>query len=334
MNPLDILETNGTIQVGTNATANPTNLEMNDFALGIANKDYPAQTPRLWNLTYTALGLERKNIRTFGNPDNAKEIFLGLKNDERYIGGDVGVGFKDQVLDLLDEVDPIAKQMGAINVVVKKDGKLIGYNTDGHGYADSLEQLFSAQGKEIKNSTVMLLGAGGTTNAIAFALAERGAALIILNRTESKAIALADRINDYFHSKIAVGGPRELISKYIQSVQAVVSIIDDPNSPLDKLNALGPITLPITEEIIKINSEAAKEILSSAPADLIISDVMLRNADTATISEAKALGFLTLDGIPMVINQAVEAFALVNEQLLKENGISKDRVSEIMHNLS
>lgn len=317
--------------IGKNAKKNPVSLAGSArFALGIANKDYPAMTPLLWNSTYEALDLPERNIRLFGNPNNATEIFSALKADERYIGGDVGVGFKDQVLHLLDEIDPLAERMGAINVVVKTNAGLKGYNTDGVGYAKSLLSAMLLQGKHLEQSTVMLLGAGGTTNAIAFALASLGTKLIILNRTESKAADLASRINSYFQAELAIGGPRSDIAQWIKKVQAVVSIIDDPASPLDKFNALGPIELPATEGNIKRNLAEAVRVLSAASKDLIVSDVMLRSEDTATIAEAKRLGFPVLNGVPMVVNQAIEAFWLVNEPALKERQITKDEVADII----
>lgn len=330
MNLINQLLESNIIQFGANAKNNPGNLEFSNFALGIANKNYPAKTPLLWNRTYEALGLITRNIRTFGDPKNAPLIFKAFKNDPRYIGGDVGVGFKDRVLDLMDELEPLANMMGAINVVVKTNGLLKGYNTDGAGYADSLEAALQQQGKELKDCNVVLLGAGGTTNAIAFALADRGAKLVILNRTVSKADELAFRINDYFGAEVADFGSRSEIPQHLPTAAAVVSIIDDPTSPLDQFSAIAPIELPVTEQSVQENHARARELMASLPKELIISDVMLRENDTATIALAKEMGFPTLDGVPMVTNQAIEAFWLVNETVLQKENITKDQIAKLM----
>lgn len=332
MNNIDGLITEGVIQIGKNATDNPSSINgYKSFALGIANKDYPAKTPMLWNETFRELDLTERNIRTYGDPANAERIFNVLRSDDRYIGGDVGVGFKDQILEFLDEVEPLSQIMGAVNVVVKTDNGLTGYNTDGIGYTASLENALKSQNRELEDSNIMLLGAGGTTNAIAFALAGRGAGLTILNRTASKAEELAYRINDYFDGDLAQGGGREDIPHHLGKVNAVVSIIDDPSSPLDQYSALGSISLPITDEAIASNLAEARNLLENiASRDLIVSDVLLRQNDTTTIALAKEMGFATLDGIPMVINQAIEAFWLVNAKQLSARNITYEQVAKLM----
>lgn len=319
------------ITIGENSDGNPKDVSKGlTFAIGIANKDYPAKTPKLWNTVYDKYAQQTRNIRMFGNPDDAKEIFECFKTDERYIGGDVGVGFKNQILYLLDEVDPLAKVMGAVNVVVKTKQGLKGYNTDGEGYVQSLKNALLKQGKQLENTKILLLGAGGTTSAIAFALAQHKAELIILNRTVEKAQTISDKINAYFGAYRAKAASRLAIATCLPYVDAVVSIIDDPSSPIERLNALGPITFPITPDVINKNRTAARILLNKASKNLIVSDVMLRQTDTATIAQAKELGFPTLDGLPMVINQAIEAFWLVNRGIFSQNGITKDNIAQLM----
>ncbi|HYE22585.1 MAG TPA: hypothetical protein VD998_03280 [Verrucomicrobiae bacterium] len=320
----------GVIQIGTKARGNPDSLDFPKLAVGIANKDYPAKTPFLWGSVYEKVGLAVRNVRTFGEPENAEVIFAAFRNDPQYIGGDVGVGFKDRVLQLLDDIDPLAKVMGAINVVVKTSKSLKGYNTDGVGFAVSLADAFGGGQDALQGRHVILLGAGGTTNAIAFALVQRGCDVTILNRTVSKAEDLADRINAYFGRKAADFGGRDAIGNVISNASAVVSVIDDPHSPLDQFSALGEIQLPPTKESIEANLAQAAEILGRLPKDAVVADVMLRNTDTATIAQAKAMGFKTLDGLPMVYNQAVEAFWLVNEEDLNSKGVGKQQVADIM----
>ncbi len=316
--------------IGTKAKQNPDSLDFDRIAVGIANKDYAAQTPFLWNGIYASIGSPVRNIRMFGDPEYAPAIFEAFRQDPRYIGGDVGVGYKDRVLGLLDDIDPLAKVMGAVNVVVKTERGLKGYNTDGYGFAESLEAIFRKRAELLRDKVVVLLGAGGTANAIAFALADRGTNVVILNRTVAKAENLASRVNGYFGRRAASFGGRDALEERLSAADAVVGVIDDPHSPLDKFSLLGSIDLSATEESIAKNLTEAEQLLKRLPKMVVISDVMLRDRDTATIAQAKALGFETLDGMPMVLNQAVEAFSLVNRELLQSAGIDREFVAKNM----
>jgi shikimate dehydrogenase len=320
----------GVMSIGTKAKNNPDSVNFHRFASGIANKDYPAQTPFLWNSVYQSLGMRVRNVRLFADPKGASKIFEAFRYDSHYIGGDVGVGYKDRVLDLLDEIDPLAKVMGAINVVVKTERGLKGYNTDGYGFTESLKSIFRKRDESIQDKKVVLLGAGGTANAIAFALAAQGAEVTILNRTVAKAEDLSSRVNEYFGRDLAAFGGRDGLRDKIVGSDAVVSIIDDPHSDLDRFSALAAIELPATAENISRNLTEAQELLEQLPKTIVIADVMLRNSDTATIAQAKAAGFETVNGLPMVLNQAIEAFYLVNEGALVSAGFNRQTVTTIM----
>ncbi len=318
---------------GENAMHNPLALPIGTFAIGIANKDYPASTHLLWNSVYEAIGMSERNVRFYADPANIEEIVAALREDPSYIGGDVGVGFKDKIPSLLDEVDGLAAVAQSVNVIVKRNDRLIGYNTDGVGYALSLIQAFKDQGEVVRQrfplggKRIALLGAGGTTSAIAVALASLGAELRILNRTKEKAWGLAGRINAHFQrTAAAFGADRLVIADVVGESHAVVVAIDDPDSPLYKYSALGKIVLPATEENISDNLHDARYVMRRMKGNQIVSDVMLRDEDTATIREAKEAGFPTLDGRPMVLNQGIEAFWLVNQPQLLARSIAKEQV--------
>jgi len=319
------------INFGQKARNNPQTTDFPSFCLGVANKDYPAMTPHLWNTVFEHLGLVTRNIRFFADPIHIQQILQAFKTDPHYIGGDVGVGFKDKAPLLIDELDPLARQMQAINLIVKTpDGNLRGYNTDGLGYAVSLEAEFKKQGTDLRGKKVVLIGAGGTSNAIAFALADKKANLVILNRTVEKAKNLTERLNQYFGKIIANYGGLDQVRQQVMDADAIVSVIDDPKMSLDKISILGRIQLPLTEGMIQDNILETRKLMEKLPKNVIISDVMLRESDTATIALAKELKLPTLDGFPMVLNQAVEAFWLVNAQVLHEKQVSKEQIAQIM----
>jgi shikimate dehydrogenase len=96
---------------------------------------------------------------------------------------------KVEVMKYLDKIDPVAGKIGAVNTIVNDDGFLTGYNTDWTGAVIPLERVTPLKGK-----TVALIGAGGAARAIAYGVSERGAKLVIYNRTPEKANELAEAV--------------------------------------------------------------------------------------------------------------------------------------------
>lgn len=326
---------NNILEFGKNAKGNPENLELPSFCLGLANEDYPAQTPLLWNAAYRQFGLPTRNVRLFGDPKNLTEIFQVFKTDPRYIGGDVGVGFKDRAWQLVDEIDPLAKMMQSINVVVKiPENRLKGYNTDGLGYAQSLEKIFRQKKLKLDGKKAVILGAGGTGNAISFALAQKGMRIVILNRTIAKAQALAERINGTMElkgaDKVRFAG-EDQIPMEVGDADVVINVsTKGATGEMEEYNALAPAKLPADSRNIAENQYLAERTLKLIPRHAVLSDVVLTKELTPFLQMAEANGFQTLAGLPMVVNQGVEAFWLVNEKTLKEKGITKPKVAKAM----
>ncbi len=315
--------------------ANPTSIEellhWVNYTLTPIDHDYPGKTPALWNALYKKFGIDAIMAMVVGSPASVHDIIASCRNDPKYMGGGSGSGFKELVINELDDTTPLAKAIGAVNVIKREsDGRLIGDNTDGTGYAESLAHVLSNQGQELKCSRVLILGAGGTGRAIAFALADRGASLVILNRTKSKAVELSQSVNAHFGKIAAIGGDRELIAEYLPSCAAVVSVIDDATSPLDEYSTLGIMDLPVTAESLETNRVSAAELLSTARPSLIVSDIRLRTKETPMLQQARELSFATLDGVPMVLNQGVAAFWWLYGDQLTERGVTKEDVAESM----
>jgi 3-dehydroquinate dehydratase/shikimate dehydrogenase len=102
-------------------------------------------------------------------------------------GLSVTMPLKEKVIPFVDEIDDTANKIGAVNTLLFKENKIWGTNTDGIGALDPIEKRGA-----VKNKTIVLLGAGGAAKAIAWEAKKRGAHLVILNRTISKAKQLAD----------------------------------------------------------------------------------------------------------------------------------------------
>jgi shikimate dehydrogenase len=107
------------------------------------------------------------------------------------LGANVTVPHKQTILHRLDSLSELALQIGAVNTIVKKGEQLIGENTDVYGFTHAL----AIRRVRLKNASVAIFGAGGGAAAAAFAAAKEGAReIILLNRTTTRAEALAERI--------------------------------------------------------------------------------------------------------------------------------------------
>ncbi|MEK7139191.1 MAG: saccharopine dehydrogenase NADP-binding domain-containing protein [Patescibacteria group bacterium] len=313
-------------------TDNPTTLDFEHYTLPCQEHDYPARTPTMWNAAYREFDLPVGNCILLGDPSQARSIFDVLRRDPKYLGGGTGVGFKDVIPPLLDELDPLAEAIGAVNFVRKMpDGKLRGYNTDGRGYAQGLADLLAERGEELSGKKAVLLGAGGTGNAVAFALAERGLVVQIINRTKAKAQVLADKINRYFGTELASADDESVIAAAAASADVVINVsTKGAAGEMADYSALAPASLPATPENIAVNLSVADTVLAQIPSTTIISDVVLTKAGTPLLRAAAERGFTTLDGLPMVINQGVEAFWILHGEELAARGIAKAQVADVM----
>ncbi len=312
---------------------NPENLDFKRYTLPLIGNDYPAKTAIMWNQAYKTFGIEAGSIMVVGKPEEAPEILDTFRKDPKYLGGGAGVGFKDEAIKFLDELDSLAEAIGSVNLIQKlPDNRLKGWNTDGLGYAESLVQLFKKQGEDLVSKKIVMLGAGGTCMSVAFALAAQGANLVILNRTVSVAQTLCERINTYVKREACLAGGEEDIAKEVMDADVVLNTSSKgERGDLENYSSLAKAVLPATPENIKANHKLAEKVMETLSKETIISDVVLRKSEmTPLIASAKENGFTTLDGVPMVVNQAIKAFIIIHKKEMEEKGITEERLSEVM----
>lgn len=294
--------------------------------------DYAGKTAAMWNAVYKHFNMDVVMAMMVGDSKDAKDILDGFKKDQKYIGGGSGVGFKDENVKYVDELDPLAKAIGSINLIQKLPGGLLkGWNTDGVGYRQSLEELLSKKGKSLHGAKIIMLGAGGTGNAVALALAEKGAHVVILNRTIEKAGELASRINAFVGDTRARASGEDAIALEIADASVVINVsTKGATGAFEAYSALAPAKLPATEENISENLSLAEKLFAHIPKEAILSDVVLRSTPSPFLERARAHGFTTLDGIPMVINQGVEAFLIIHGKELEKYPDARAQLQEIM----
>lgn len=329
---IDDLVRERTLKIASLPPANWRDLESaTPLTVPLIAEDYPAKTALMWNAAYGKFTMPDHNSMMVADPKQIIRIMQAFRNDERYRGGGAGIGFKEAVIPCLDDITPLAKAMGAVNIIKKMpDGSLAGDNTDGAGYAQSLEKKFALQGRELNGAKILILGAGGSGRAISFALAQKGAQITVLNRTGKKAEELAEALNEYGGSTVAMGGGRTLIPEVLPSQDAVISVVDDAQSPLDEYSVLGDMEFPATPESIRKNLEQTVLLLRRAKPNLIVSDIRIRTVETPMLAEARQQGMLVLDGIPMVVNQGVAAFCWLYRENLAERGVTCTDVEDVM----
>jgi shikimate dehydrogenase len=199
-------------------------------------------------------------------------------------GGNFTIPHKIAVIDHLDGLSPAAELMGAVNCVNRVDGKLIGENTDGKGFVQSLRGVTDPTGKK-----VVLIGAGGAARAIAVELGLSGVAEItVVNRSLPRGQELVDLLNERVHvhaSLVALDGDYEV------SPEAEI-LINATSIGLSAADARVPLAV------------------ESLRPELIVADVIFNPPQTRLLRDAVERGCTTLDGLGMLVNQAVIGFKI------------------------
>jgi shikimate dehydrogenase len=128
------------------------------------------------------------------DPSQLRDRVNNLRKPQN-VGANVTVPHKEAVLPLLDEVDDLASSIGAVNTIVKKDDRLLGFNTDAYGFIEALDKEGHFYPEEKR---VVILGAGGAARAVGFALVQRKvASLAITDGIFERARALAENLVRY-----------------------------------------------------------------------------------------------------------------------------------------
>ena len=207
-----------------------------------------------------------------------------------YLGTNVTVPHKEAVARMVDRLHGPAERMGAVNTIVRRDGALHGYNTDVEGFLRSLRE----DGRfDPKGQCCVVLGAGGSARAVAYALATSGAAsILILNRTLERAQELARSLQgsgtrvEAIETAVGARSPRPLV--------ACALIVN--------CTSLGMKGGPAPNE----SPLAANQI----PEGTLVVDLVYSPPVTPLLRQAKQAGAGALGGLPMLIYQGAASFAL------------------------
>lgn len=213
-------------------------------------------------------------------PDELADAIKGFKAIG-VSGFNVTVPHKVAIMPLLDEIDPLAHSIGAVNTVVNENGRLIGYNTDGSGFVLGLQNKFDT----IESKKVLIIGAGGAARAIYFTMAHVGVKhLDITNRTISKAENLAKDCP--------------------YSVNTLVKTLEEAESSVSDYD----IIIQTTSIGMAPQTECEPLSLHNLSENAFVSDIIYNPLETKVLKLAREKGAKTQNGIEMFVNQGALAF--------------------------
>ena len=200
-------------------------------------------------------------------------------------GFNVTAPHKVKVIEFLDRIDGTAAEIGSVNTVVSREGKLLGYNTDGIGALKCLEEA----GTPVDQKNVLLIGAGGAARAIAYALAPKVRALKIANRTIAKAKLLQSRLRRKFNLEAQIGRPS---TKTLKKFSSEVDIIVNASS----MGVYGK-----HDPLIKA---------SWIREDQSVLDLVYEPVETKLLRSAALAGANSITGLDMLVSQGAYSFEL------------------------
>ena len=251
-------------------------------------------SPRMQQAAFDICGIEARYSLWATEADHLPARIASLRTSE-VLGANVTIPYKTDVVPLIDECDPLAAQVGAINTIVNYDGRLIGYNTDVPGFMQALientERPFGCCGKN-----AIIIGTGGAARAAAVGLLKGGAAeLTLLGRTEAHLAALLQHLQ-----KLAatLDAPTQLQALSLENPD-----IGRALSRADLLVNATPVGLHKNDSRILIDVEAQ-------PPSALVMDMIFNPPCTPLLRAAQARGCAVLNGLTMLLYQGALAFEL------------------------
>jgi shikimate dehydrogenase len=211
-------------------------------------------------------------------PGTLSEVLKYVRSG-KFAGGNITVPLKEEALAAVDQTTDAAKSIGAVNTVYMANGKLCGDNTDAYGFSANLD----ARAAEWRNSrAALIIGAGGAARAIIKSLIDAGFSDIkILNRTLSR----ADDLAHSFGSKVTAA-PLEQFRQHAALADLIVN----------------------TSSIGMAGKDEMLFDFAEAKPSALVTDIVYVPLETGFLKSARLLGLKTVDGLGMLLHQAVPGF--------------------------
>ncbi|MBI2347341.1 MAG: hypothetical protein HYV05_01670 [Deltaproteobacteria bacterium] len=310
-----------------------------------------SKSPALWNGAFRALRLGIAYLPFDVHESRLPTLARALRESDRVMGVSVTVPYKTKIMEHLDELDAKAKQIKAVNTIVRTgDGRLVGYNTDGKGLLESILRTQPGQARPFMETLsgidVLLIGAGGAARSVAFYLAEalKKGGLIICNRTPRSAIE---------EDEIGRWAPKAglILNCSTKGQGGIRKTTDGKIMILEPYSALAPANPVALEESepefhrnwlrasladIEANNRASWNLALSIPRETGFCDLIYHPEETVFLRHGRLSGHRSLNGKGMLIAQAADALfdKICREHLHKaglDNPSTYQRVLETMY---
>ncbi|MCS6897305.1 MAG: shikimate dehydrogenase [Nitrospira sp.] len=252
----------------------------------IGNPVEHSLSPAIHNAAFRALGVNC--VYLAWKVERIGDALRGLRALGNFRGASVTIPHKVSALPFLDEIEPTAARIGAINTIVSEGGRLIGHNTDATGALRALRE----GGVALAGRRIVMVGSGGAARAIAFALAAESGAekLTILGIDHAERTTLLNDLRAKTALPVDGAGLEEDILRRIIP-EAHVLIHCTPVGMFPKVDAT---CVPA----------------SLLHADLAVMDIVYNPRTTRLLKEASLVGCRTIGGLDMFLHQAVAQFEL------------------------
>ena len=238
-----------------------------------------SRSPMLHGYWLRTLGIDGSYEFADVAPEDFAEFFRGLKRNG-FVGGNITLPHKEAAFRLVDRREPAADAIGAVNTVWYEGDTLVGGNTDWVGIVGSLDDIHP--GWDAAPGRAVVLGAGGSARASVFAFLERKYSISIVNRTLARAEKLAAQF-----------GPRVSVHGY----DALPALLPGADVLINN-TSLGMVGKPPHDIDLRPLKKTA-----------IVYDVVYVPLETALLRAAKSAGHRTVDGLSMLLYQAVNGFS-------------------------
>ncbi|MDF1557005.1 MAG: shikimate dehydrogenase [ANME-2 cluster archaeon] len=237
-------------------------------------------SPVMHNAAFEALGMDCEYHKFRVTKDDLKAAIHGAKA-MGFGGLNLTIPLKEIALRLV-EPDPIAKAIGAVNTIEFSKGSIIGHNTDGIGAVHALR----SSGVVIRDSNVLVLGAGGAARAVVYQLVQDGARVTIANRTIERAEKLADNVSSLGTAR---GTGLEDLPGLVEQSHIIINTTS-----------------------VGMHPDTGQTLITSdmMHSGQVIFDLVYNPLQTRLLEEAKKAGAITIDGVKMLVHQGARSFRI------------------------
>ncbi len=249
-------------------------------------------SPGMHRAAFDALGIEAHYELWETQPGGLAQRIASLRF-AGILGANVTIPYKEHVVSLIDECDPLAARIGAVNTIVNRGGRLIGYNTDAPGFTRALAEFaaFDCPGKK-----VVILGTGGAARAAAVGLLENEVGeLMLLGRNEKHLHTLLQHL-------------RTLTAKMHGITRICGALLGSPES--SRFLATADLIVNATPVGLKTDDITLLLDVNMLPTTALVMDMIFNPPLTPLLYAARAHGCQVLNGLSMLLYQGALAFEL------------------------